>query len=556
MQKHAQPRTGGQVLVDCLLAHGVDTIFCVAGESYIAVLDALYDVRDRIKVVTCRHESGATFMAEAYGKLTGKPGIAYVTRGPGACNATIGVHTAFQDSTPMILFIGQVASDVVGREGFQEIDFVSMFTPMAKWAVEIDRPGRIPEILNRAFYLAQNGRRGPVVISTPEDVTAHTTDAMAAMPSAPAPIAPAADALLAMQNLLLHAKNPLVILGGGGWTQAACSDLQHFLENNHLPTAVAIRRQDLLDNRSPVYCGDLGFGADAKLVARLKSADLLLVIGDRIGEMTSREFTAFHVPQMAAKLIHVLPDPGIHAHIYRSDVAITATMPEFALAVKNIKIGSKWADQAKQARADYLATLLPTPQEMPANLADIVLGLSRDLPDEAIVINDAGNFAGWLHRFFQWKKFPTQLGPGNGAMGYAVPASVAAALLHPDRPVVAFVGDGGFMMMGQEIATAMMQRAAPIIILVNNAMYGSIRMHQEKHYPSRVVATDLHNPDFIALVKSYGAFAIRVEHTADFAAAFAAARASGKLAVLEIPVPQEFITSHTTITAMRGAKKS
>lgn len=556
MEQHAQPRTGGQVLVDCLLAHGVDTIFCVAGESYIAVLDALYDVRDRIRVVTCRHESGATFMAEAYGKLTGKPGIAYVTRGPGACNATIGVHLAFQDSTPLILFIGQVASDVVGREGFQEIDFVSMFAPMAKWSVEIDRPGRIPEILNRAFYLAQNGRRGPVVISTPEDVTAHTTDVVAVKPSAPTKIAPAADALVKMQDLMRDAKNPLVILGGGGWTQGACADLRQFLENNHLPTAVAIRRQDLLDNRSAVYAGDLGFGADAKLVARMKAADVLLVIGDRIGELTSREFTAFAVPQMAAKLIHVLPDPGMHAHIYRSDVAITATMPEFAVAVKNLKLGGHWADQAKQARADYVATLTPTPQDMLANLADIVLGLSRDLPDDAVIINDAGNFAGWLHRFYQWKRFPTQLAPGGGAMGYAVPSAVAASLLYPDRPVVAFVGDGGFMMTGQEMATAMANGAKPIIILVNNAMYGSIRMHQEKHYPTRVVATDLHNPDFVALAKSYGAFAERVERTADFAAAFAAARAAGTLAVLEIPVPQEFITSRTTITAMRQAKKS
>ncbi|TAH32730.1 MAG: thiamine pyrophosphate-binding protein [Alphaproteobacteria bacterium] len=554
--KHSSSRTGGQVLVDTLVQHGVSHVFCVAGESYIAALDALYDVRDKITVITCRHESGAAFMAEAYGKLTGKPGICFVTRGPGACNASIGIHTAFQDQTPLILLIGQVGCDVIGREGFQEVDYRVMYGALAKWATQIESSDRIPEMMNRAFALSQTGRPGPVVIALPENVLSDETGAVATKPAPiPAP-APDQSSIAAMTDLLNKSTKPFVILGGGGWTARAVSDFQKFAESNHLPVAVAFRRQDLIDNNSPSYIGDINFGADAALVARMKEADVIFAIGDRIGEVTSREYSAFSIPQMGQKLIHVQPNPDALNHVYRADVAIAATMPEFCAAVRDLKLNGKaWQNWAAECRKGYEAALQPTKFD-PApqvDLAQIMQHLNANLPKDAIIANDAGNYAGWLHRYYQWKQYPSQLGPGNGAMGYGVPAAIAASLVHPNKVVVGFVGDGGFMMTGQEMATAIQHGSKPIICVVNNGMYGTIRMHQEKYYPGRTIATDLHNPDFAALARSYGAFGAVVKKTEDFAKAFDEAKQSGKLALIEIQTEAEIITNRTTISAIRKA---
>ena len=551
-----QHKTGGQILIDVLLRHGVDHIFCVAGESYIAALDALYDARDKIRVITCRHESGAAFMAEAYGKLTGKPGICFVTRGPGACNATIGIHTAFQDQTPMILFIGQVGRDVFGREGFQEVDFRALFTPLAKWATQIESADRIPEIVGRSFSLAQSGRRGPIVIALPEDTL---TDHSAAIARDPAPIpssAPSPSALQSVQNILHSAQKPMVILGGGGWDKTSCAKMQKFAEQHHLPVAVAFRRQDLIDHHSPSYIGDINFGADPALVTRMKESDCLFVIGDRIGEVTSREFTAFDIPQMRQKLIHVQPHPDALNHIYRADAPIAASIDEFCAALDGIKInGAAWKNWAADCRRDYATALTPTAfNPAPAvDLAQIVGHLNKHLPKNTIITNDAGNYAGWLHRYYQWREYGTQLAPANGAMGYAIPSAVAASILYPDRTVICMVGDGGFMMTASELATAVQHGAKPIICVVNNGMYGTIRMHQEKHYPGRIVATELHNPDFAALAKSFGAYAAQITSTADFAPALAEAMAAKKLALIELKTDAEIITNRTTIGAIRRA---
>ncbi len=553
----AVSKTGGQVLVDMLIQHGVTHVFCVAGESYIAALDALYDARDKITVITCRHESGAAFMAEAHGKLTGRPAVCFVTRGPGACNASIGVHTAFQDQTPMIVLIGQVGCDVVGREGFQEIDYRVMYGAIAKFATQIESVERIPEIMNRAFSLCVSGRPGPVVIALPENILSDETN-VAATPPAPVAVAGISESSLsAMTDLLKTAQKPFVILGGGGWNKDAVKNFQHFAESNDLPVAVAFRRQDLIDNQSKSYVGDINFGADPALVARMKQSDVILAVGDRVGEVTSREFTAFSIPQMIQKLIHVQPHPDAINHIYRADVGIVASMPEFCAAVRDIKLIGKWQSWTAECRAAYESALQPTMFDPPPamDLTPVMQYLNQTLPKDSIIANDAGNYAGWLHRYYQWRQYPTQLGPANGAMGYCVPAAIAASLMNPAKIVVGFVGDGGFMMTGQEIATAVQYGAKPILCVVNNGMYGTIRMHQEKYYPGRAIATDLHNPDFAALAKSYGAFGIAVNKTADFAPAFEAAKQSGKLAVIEIKTDPEVITSRTTISAIRKAAK-
>ncbi len=544
-------KTGGQLLVESFIANGVTHVFCVAGESYLPLLDALYDVQDKIKVITCRHESGAAFMAEAYGKLTGKPGVCLVTRGPGACNGSIGVHTALQDQSPMLYFIGQVATDVIGREGFQEVDFRAFFAPLAKWSTQIDHTARTPEIMNRAFHLAQSGRPGPVTIALPEDVLREKSEVKSISAPQKARSCPNPADIARLQELLGKSKRPLAILGGGGWDASALADIQAFLEQNHIPAACAFRRQDLLDNHSPSYAGDLGFGADPKLVESLKNADLLLVIGDRLGEVTSREYQAFDIPDLKPVLIHVQADGGELNHVYRTDLPIACDYGAFARALRGIKLSGSWQDWTRQLRKDYESSLIPGPFAGAVDMAAIVKLLNDKLPKDAITTNDAGNFSGWLHRFYQWRKFPTQLAPGCGAMGYAVPAAVVASLLHPDKTVLGFVGDGGFMMTGQELATAMQHGARPIIILVNNGMYGTIRMHQEKFYPKRTIATDLKNPDFVALAQSYGAFGAKVEKTADFWPAFEAAQKSGISAVIEIRLDPENITSRTTLSALR-----
>jgi acetolactate synthase-1/2/3 large subunit len=538
----AQAMTGGQILVAALRRQGVDRIYCVPGESYLPVLDALYDVPE-IEVVSARHEGAAANMAEADGKLTGRPGICFVTRGPGATHAAVGVHTAFQDSTPMVLFIGQVARDARDREGFQEVDFRAMFAPLAKWAAEIDDPARIPEYLSRAFRVALSGRAGPVVLSLPEDmlseVVAAPTQSSAAVAAGSAPRASDLEALGAM---LAEASRPLVVVGGTGWTASGCKALLEFARRNELPVAASWRRQDLIDNRDPNYCGHLGLGVDPSLAQRVRSADLIVSIGSRLGENTTSGYTLLtpSVPQQA--LIHVHPDPNELGRVYQPKLGIACGLADFANALDGVEIPwsgherKAWLREARDAYVKFSTPVAAAASTGFVDLSAVVSWLSEHLEDDAIVTNGAGNYTVWVHRFFRYKRPRTELAPISGAMGYGIPAAIAAKLRFPDRRVVAFAGDGCFLMYPQELATAVQQKAPVIILIVNNGKYGTIRMHQERRYPGRVVATDLVNPDMVALAHSFGAFAERVETTSAFAGAFQRAADSGRPAVLELRV--------------------
>ena len=538
----AQAMTGGQILVAALRRQGVDRIYCVPGESYLPVLDALYDVPE-IEVVSARHEGAAANMAEADGKLTGRPGICFVTRGPGATHAAVGVHTAFQDSTPMVLFIGQVARDARDREGFQEVDFRAMFAPLAKWAAEIDDPARIPEYLSRAFRVALSGRAGPVVLSLPEDmlseVVAAPTQSSAAVAAGSAPRASDLEALGAM---LAEASRPLVVVGGTGWTASGCKALLEFARRNELPVAASWRRQDLIDNRDPNYCGHLGLGVDPSLAQRVRSADLIVSIGSRLGENTTSGYTLLtpSVPQQA--LIHVHPDPNELGRVYQPKLGIACGLADFANALDGVEIPwsgherKAWLREARDAYVKFSTPVAAAASTGFVDLSAVVSWLSEHLEDDAIVTNGAGNYTVWVHRFFRYKRARTELAPISGAMGYGIPAAIAAKLRFPDRRVVAFAGDGCFLMYPQELATAVQQKAPVIILIVNNGKYGTIRMHQERRYPGRVVATELVNPDMVALAHSFGAFAERVDTTAAFAAAFQRAADSGRPAVLELRV--------------------
>jgi acetolactate synthase I/II/III large subunit len=550
-------RTGGNVLVEALAINGTDTIFCVPGESYLDALDALYERSDRIRVITCRQEGGATFMAEAHGKLTGRPGVAFVTRGPGATNASIGVHTAFQDSTPLLLFIGQVDRDSLGREAFQEIDFRAMFAPIAKAVFQIERAHRIPEIVSRAYALAMSGRPGPVVISLPEDVLnedVDVADAPAAQWARPG-IDPAQMAELA--DYLRAAQRPIVILGGSLWDAASCAQIARFAEGNDLPVACAYRRQDLFDNRHPLYAGDASLGIVPDLAKRIREADLILAVGTRLGDITTGGYSYLNVPRSQQRLVHVHPDPDELGHVYQADLAINAGVRAFAAAAAALTVDASqrraWAADANRA---YVADRSAGRTVERVDLRAVVVDLSERLPKNAIVTVGAGNYTTWVHRYFQFTQFGTALGPTSGAMGYSVPAAIAAKLRHPDRVVVSFAGDGCFLMTGQELATAARYGVGVIFLIVNNNMYGTIRMHQERNYPERISATDLTNPDFAALARSYGAFGERVGTTADFAPAFERAAAFGGPAVLELDVDPAAITSRTSIGEIRGRSLS
>jgi acetolactate synthase I/II/III large subunit len=550
-------RTGGNVLVEALAINGTDTIFCVPGESYLDALDALYERSDRIRVITCRQEGGATFMAEAHGKLTGRPGVAFVTRGPGATNASIGVHTAFQDSTPLLLFIGQVDRDSLGREAFQEIDFRAMFAPIAKAVFQIERAHRIPEIVSRAYALAMSGRPGPVVISLPEDVLnedVDVADAPAAQWARPG-VDPAQMAELA--DYLRAAQRPIVILGGSLWDAASCAQIARFAEQNDLPVACAYRRQDLFDNRHPLYAGDASPGIVPDLAKRIREADLILAVGTRLGDITTGGYSYLNVPRSQQRLVHVHPDPDELGHVYQADLAINAGVRAFAAAAAALTVDASqrraWAADANRA---YVADRSAGRTVERVDLRAVVVDLSERLPKNAIVTVGAGNYTTWVHRYFQFTQFGTALGPTSGAMGYSVPAAIAAKLRHPDRVVVSFAGDGCFLMTGQELATAARYGVAVIFLIVNNNMYGTIRMHQERNYPERISATDLTNPDFAALARSYGAFGERVGTTADFAPAFERAAAFGGPAVLELDVDPAAITSRTSIGEIRGRSLS
>ncbi|WP_051330394.1 thiamine pyrophosphate-binding protein [Niveispirillum irakense] len=550
----ATTRGGGRILVDALLANGADLAFCVAGESYLEVLDAATD-RPDLRLITCRQEGGAAFMAEAYGKLTGRPGICMVTRGPGACNAAIGVHTAAQDSSPMIMLVGQVARHQLDREAFQEIDFRQMFGPVAKWVAQIDRADRIPEYIARAFQTATSGRPGPVVLALPEDMlreTATVPDIVATKAEAYLPEPAGINRLAAM---VAASSRPLAIIGGAVWDDEACGDLLRFLEAWRIPAACSFRRQDLVDNDSPAFIGDLGTGVAPSLVERVRNADLILAIGTRLGEIPTQGYSLLVPPKLSVPLIHIHADMAELGRVYQPDLAIPASLPAAARALAALVPPSTcaWADWAEACRADYLAWQCPSPYDGALDLGAIFTWLRDRLPDDAIITNDAGNFSGWGHRFLRYGRPGRQLAPVNGAMGYAFPAALAAKLTFPDRLCLSMSGDGGFLMTGQELASAIHAGAAPVALIFNNGMYGTIRMHQEQRFPERVSATSLTNPDFAALAQAYGAFGVVVERTADFAPAFEAALASGKPAVIELRMDPEVITTRTSLSAMRAA---
>jgi acetolactate synthase-1/2/3 large subunit len=530
------PRSGAQTLVDQLLIHGVDTIFCVPGESYIAVLDALYDQQGRIRLVSARQEGGAAFMAEAYGKLTGRPGVCFVTRGPGASNASIGIHTAFHDSTPLVLFIGQVARGFSEREAFQEIDYRRMFGPIAKWVTQIDDPARVPELLARAFQLAVSGRPGPVVIALPEDMQDEQVAVADAAPYQRVQAHPGAAQIATMRSLLAAAERPLLIVGGGDWSAGAAGDIRAFAQSSLLPAVASFRAQDIIDNRAAEYVGALGVGANPALKERIAQADLLLVAGDRLSELVTDDYQLLSVPRPRQQLIHVFPEPSELGRVYQAELPILAGMAEFAAAARAMPPvdGTRWAAWAAAARTDYTRYLQHQPTDGAIDLGAVFAHLRERLPRDAIITNGAGNYTAWCHRFLQFSVYRSQVAPINGTMGYGVPAAVAAKLVHPERTVVAFAGDGCFLMNGQELATAMRYELNIIIIVINNAVYGTIRMHQERRFPSRQIGTDLANPDFARYAEAFGAYGEVVTRTAEFAPAFERAAAAGRPALLEL----------------------
>ena len=551
------PRTGGQLIVDQLLVHGVTHAFCVPGESYLPVIDALHDVQDRLALTVCRQEGGAANMAEAWGKLGGGPGICFVTRGPGATNAAIGVHTAQQDSTPMILFVGQVGSDFIEREAFQEVDYRRMFGGIAKWVASVDRAERIPELVSHAFHVATSGRPGPVVLALPEDVLAEVATVADAAPFAPAQACAGTAQLRQMHAMLAAASQPLLLLGGSGWSDAGREAVRRYAHRHDIPVACAWRFQDAFDNCDSHYVGEVGIGINPRLAARIRSADLIVAVGVRLGEMTTSGYTLLDVPVPAQQLVHVHPDPDELGRVYRPSLAIVSANDGWAQGLDDLPQAQAPASRLEwleSARADYAAWRVPKAQPGALDYPAIVLHLDAHLPADAIITNGAGNFASPLHRFYRHRRHKTQLAPTSGAMGYGVPAAIAAKLRHPDRTVIAVTGDGDFLMTGQELATARQYGAAITVLLVNNGMYGTIRMHQERHFPGRVHGTALVNPDFEALARAYGCYGERVARTEDFAAALAragAANRDGQPALLELMIDPQAITANQTLDQIR-----
>jgi acetolactate synthase-1/2/3 large subunit len=549
-------RTGAEILIDQLLIHGARRGFGVPGESYLAVLDALVD-RPDFQFVTTRHESGASMMADAHGKLTGQPGIAFVTRGPGATNATAGLHVAFQDSTPLIMLIGQVARDMKGREAFQEVDYTRFLSEVTKWTAEIDDPARIPELVARAFSVATSGRPGPVALALPEDMLVERCE----VADAPAyvPVAAGADPadLAALEGLLAEARRPFVLVGGGGWSAEAKAALEAWAAARALPVGVSFRCQDYIDNEHPSYVGHVGIGPDPVLRKAVAEADLVIVLGPRLGEMTTQGYELFKVPVPDQRLVHVHPDPEELGRVYRPTLGICASPARViqALAARPAGAAPAWAPRTVELRAAYEAFATPAELPGPLQLGQVMAGLRSRVPPETILCNGAGNFATWHHRFHRWQRWRTQLAPTSGSMGYGVPAAVAAKLAHPDRPVIALSGDGCFLMTGQELATAAAHRLGIVFLVLDNGMYGTIRMHQEREYPARISGTALVNPDFAALARSYGCPAWTVETTEEFWTAFdAALEATGEgPALLHLKVDPDLISPATTLGKIRAA---
>ena len=553
--KRSEPRSGGRVLVDQLLIHGADCAYCVPGESYLEVLDALHDSKDRIRLYNARHEAGAANMAEAYGKLTGRPGICLVTRGPGACHAAIGVHVARQDSTPMILLVGQVERRSTDREAFQEIDYRLMFGGIAKWVAQIDDAHRIPEYMARAFRTATSGRPGPVVLALPEDMLTdivEVEDAPAYSASRPA-ISP--DEVAQIRTLMSQAVRPLVMVGGSGWTDEACADIQRFAEVNTLPVACSFRRQDILDNSSDSFVGDFGTSVAPSLVRRLAEVDVLLVIGARLGDMTTRTYTILDGPRPSKTLIHVHVDADEIGRVFSPDLGLVSAPDRAAatLATCDWQVSDRWREWTRTLREEHLADKEPPPHDHPLDMGAAMAALRDRLPRDSVVTLDAGNHTGWAQRFLRYGRPGRVLGSTCGSMGYSIPAAVAASLRHPERLVVSFVGDGGFPMSGMEIATAAQHGGRPLVLVFNNGTYGTIRMHQEREHPGRVSGTDLANPDFGQLAAGLGAHFERVETTAQFMPAWDRAVASGRPAVLELLTDPEQISTRATVSALRAA---
>ncbi|WP_099864612.1 thiamine pyrophosphate-binding protein [Pararhizobium haloflavum] len=546
-------RTGGELIVDALVANGTKRLFCVPGESYLAVLDALVDAD--IGVTVCRQEGGAAMMADCWGRLTGEPGICFVTRGPGATNASAGLHIARQDSTPMILFIGQVQREAREREAFQEVEYRRAFTEFAKWVGEIDDARRIPEFVTRAFSVATSGRPGPVVLTLPEDVLRDRVDAPAPKAYTRVETYPGAAQMEEMERRLLEAKRPFAILGGSRWSEQAVSSFASFAERHELPVGCSFRRQMLFDHLHPCYAGDVGIGINPALAEEIRNADLILLVGGRMSEMPSSNYTLLESPYPRQTLIHVHPDASELGRVYRPDLAINASPNAFCAALPkgDHNPPPAGADRAARLHAGYRQWSKP-PSSGPGQvqMGQVMTWLEDNLAEDAIITNGAGNYATWVHRFHRFRGFATQAAPTSGSMGYGLPAAVAAKQLFPERDVICFAGDGCFMMHGQEFATAVKYGLPIIVVVVNNQMYGTIRMHQERDYPSRVSATDLTNPDFAALARAYGGHGESVAQTEDFAPAFERARASGKPAIIEITLDPEAITPTRTLSDIRG----
>lgn len=554
MHPKANQRTAAEALVDQLVVNGVAHVFCVPGESYLAVLDAFCD--RPLAVTVCRQEGGAAMMAEAIGKATGRPGVCFVTRGPGATNAAPGVHIARQDSSPMLLFVGQVSRDMREREAFQELDLRAFFGGMAKWTVEIDDPARTPELVSRAFHVATAGRPGPVVIGLPEDVLTERIDAPSAPAFTPIETSPGAPELAALRDLLCAARRPVMLLGGSRWSAEACAAIARFAERFALPVATTFRRAHLFDALHPCYAGDLGIAPNPKLAARVKAADLALVVGGRLGELPSQGYTLIDLPTPQMTFAHVHPGAEELGRVYHAHLAIHASPTAFAPAAAALEppLSLPWRSEAEQAHADYLAwSERPTETPGAVNLGAIMVWLRENLPADAILCNGAGNYAAWIHRFFRYRRFGTQIAPTSGSMGYGAPAAVAMQRLHPGRTIVSVNGDGDFLMNGQEFATAVQFELPVTFIVCDNGVYGTIRMHQERRYPGRISATTLRNPDFAAYGRAFGGFGVAVERTEDFADAFRAARASGLPALIHLKIDREAITPATTLSAIRAA---
>ena len=550
MGEARQTGSGGEILIQSLVSQGVDHVFCVPGESYLAALDAMHD--RKIVVTVCRQEGGAAMMAEAAGKSTGRPGICFVTRGPGATNASAGIHIAAQDSTPMILFIGQVERGMREREAFQEIDYKSFYGGIAKWAAEIDSVARIPEFVSRAFHVATSGRPGPVVLSLPEDLLVEVGTVSHARPWRQIETSPGASEMRELQELLAAAKRPVAILGGSRWTPAACAAVAEFAERNKIPVATSFRRQSLFSAEHSCFAGEAGAGINPGLKALVQESDLLLVIGGRLSELPSSSYSLVDIPEPAQRFVHVYPGAEEIGRVYRPTLGIHASPTAFAGALRDVTLPERSGDWCERARTSYLEwTEQPPANRGKVQIAALIKWLRQNLPDDAILTTGAGNYAGWVQRYFRFREFATFVAPTSGSMGYGVPAAVGLQRLHPTKNVVAFAGDGCFLMHGQEFATAVQYGLPIIVVVINNGMYGTIRMHQEREYPGRVTATELINPNFSDYARAFGGHGETVETTDEFAPAFQRALSAGKPSIIEVRIDPEAISTTSTLSEIR-----